>query len=98
VNALRLRAARSFPSRRGFSGGHDDIDRWSEESLVEEQSSRPGRSDGRFHRPVPNQVLECGQWDADVAADVDVANSTLRNETSRETNGGAEQLGGLVDG
>ena len=86
------------PLRLGIWGGHDDIDWWSEESLVEVESSRPGRSAGRFHGPVPNQVLECRQRDADVATNVDEANSTLGDEPSREANGGAEKLGSLVDG
>ena len=33
-----------------------------------------------------------------MAADVDEANSTFGHEASRESNGGAEQLGSLVDG
>jgi hypothetical protein len=33
-----------------------------------------------------------------MAADVDEADSTLRDETPGKANGGAEQFGGLVDG
>ena len=67
-------------------------------SWVKSESSRLGPGASRFHCPDPNQVLECGQWDADMAADVDEADSTLRDETPGKANGGAEQFGGLVDG
>jgi hypothetical protein len=64
------------------------------------RSALPQRGPGGdgFHGPVPNQVLECGQWDADMAADVDEADSTLRDEAAGKANGGAEQFGGLVYG
>jgi len=81
-----------------FEEGCHGIDRWSEEALVPAESSVLGCGTGRLHGPVPNQVLQRGQWDADVATDVDEANSTLGDQAAWEANGGAEQLGSLVDG
>jgi hypothetical protein len=77
-------------------GGCHEIDLRSQAAVIQGRSSGLGPGTDRFHSPVPNQVLQCGQWDADVTTDADEANSTLDDEAAREADSGAEQLGGLV--
>ncbi len=60
-------------------------------------SPRSGRRASGLDGSVPDQELQCGQGDADVAPDMDEANSTFSDEAPREADGGAEQFAWLTD-